>query len=273
MTNIFEINNLLMLMQSLELSWIQKVQNDKRISDCYKNYSLSFYTSMVYGFANHLPYSMDIEQPEYVPGDFLAMEPFDVEDNSWFKYDDRRTIFNSLVNWGDTFKSGMLLQMCNLFQKMLLGLIPSNLVITDDDFIRLKIDTLTTNPNYNRAFFEIFKMLPFYYQRVVNTSSNEERRLALEEIYRDMMNSIGGRIGGFRESNANGNVIRESEGFLLNPNEDVSMLVYWDNITFTDGILEVTEAIKIEQLKKYNERKNNNPGLKRIPPKIIILKQ
>lgn len=46
---------------------------------------------MVYSFARHLPYSMDIEQPEYVPADFLNMIPHDVEENNWFKYDDRRT--------------------------------------------------------------------------------------------------------------------------------------------------------------------------------------
>ena len=41
----------------------------------YKNPSLTLHGSMVCGFANHLPYSMDIEQPEYVPGDFLNIEP------------------------------------------------------------------------------------------------------------------------------------------------------------------------------------------------------
>ena len=60
------------------------------------NPSLTFYTSMVYGFAKHLPYSMDIEQPEYVPADFYNMEPSDVETNSYFKWNDRRTFFKSI---------------------------------------------------------------------------------------------------------------------------------------------------------------------------------
>ena len=72
---------------------------------------------MVYGFAHKLPFSMDIEQLKYMPADFLNMELFDVDANNWFKYDDRRTFFNAMVNWGDTFKTGMMLQMCSFFSK------------------------------------------------------------------------------------------------------------------------------------------------------------
>lgn len=72
-------------LQSYELNWIDKLINEIDKENNYNNPSLSFYTSMVYGFANNLPYSMDIEQPEYVPSDFLNMEPFDVEENNWFK--------------------------------------------------------------------------------------------------------------------------------------------------------------------------------------------
>jgi len=62
----------------VKLNWIERISKDSYVSDSYKNPTLSLYTSMVYGFANHFPYSMDIEQPEYVPADFFNMIPNDV---------------------------------------------------------------------------------------------------------------------------------------------------------------------------------------------------
>ena len=110
-------------LQVYEDEWLK---NEKDSFYSTENLSLIFYTSMVYGFAKHLPYSLDIEQPEYVPADFYNMEPLDVDINDWFKWDDRRTFFNAMVNGSETFRTGMLLQMCAIFQKMLLGQFPVN---------------------------------------------------------------------------------------------------------------------------------------------------
>ena len=46
-------------LHNLELPTLKKIRNFSR-----KNPSLSLHISMVYGFAKHLPYSMDINQEE-----------------------------------------------------------------------------------------------------------------------------------------------------------------------------------------------------------------
>lgn len=48
---------------------------------------------MVYGFANNLPYSIDINQPEYVAADFLNISPYAVESNNRFKNNNGKTFF------------------------------------------------------------------------------------------------------------------------------------------------------------------------------------
>lgn len=237
--------------------WIEKTKNDNDERNNYNNLSLCLYTSMVYGFANHLPYSIDIEQPEYVPADFLNMLPNDVEENWWFKYEDRRTYFNALVNWGDTFKTGILLQVCNIFQKMILNQIPSDFVITEENYVSWGIDLITNNKEYNRHFFETLKSLPYWYKKLFSSTNNEKRRCILDMMYPDIINKLAGRYDTFKEIDTNGNIIRESNGSIpIRPSKDISMLVYWDYVTYYDGISEVIDAIKNEQLKTYNENKS-----------------
>lgn len=246
-------------LQSHAQNWIDELQNNFYLKDDYQNPTLSLYTSMVYGFANHLPYSMDIEQPEYVPADFLNMIPNDVEENNWFKWDDRRTYFNAMVHWGDTFKSGMLLQMCNLFQKMILGQFPNNFVLTEDDYTSLGIDVMTKDQEYNRCFFETLKALPDWYQKLSAATDNDERRSILEAMYADIMSKISARYGSFKETDGNGNTVRESKGTIsIRPSDDVSMFVHWEYITFHDGIPDVIEAIRREQMNNYNKIKQQS---------------
>lgn len=236
-------------LKKYEEDWINEYKTTRYSS---RNPSLTFYTSMVFGFAKHLPYSMDIEQPEYVPADFYNMEPFDVDTNNYFKWDDRRTFFNSMVNWGDTFRTGMLLQMCTIFQKMLLGQFPNDFELKDSDFEDWGIDAMTKDIDYNRKFFETLKALPKYYQMVVNAPTNVERRKCLDEMYEEIMQRISARYGGFRESDANGNIIKDFPGTIpIRPAEDVKMKVYWEQVTYYDGIDSVIKAIKEEQLKNY----------------------
>lgn len=243
--------------QTYEQAWVEFVKKNK--GSLYRNPSASLYTSMVYGFANHLPYSMDIEQPEYVPSDFLNMTPLDVDDNNWFKWEDRRTFFNSLVRWGDTFKTGMLLQMCNVFQKMILGQFPREFELTEEHYTEWGISTMTRDKEYNRCFFETLKLLPTYYKKIVSTLNNDERRKMLDEMYNDIMNKIAARFGGFKETDACGNIIREQKGSVpIRPGSDVQMIVYWDNITFHDGIPSIIQRIKDEQLKTYHSQKEQH---------------
>ena len=240
----------------------QKKWEERESSGRYRNPSLSFYTSMVYGFAYHLPYSMDIMQDEYVPADFLNMEPLDVDDNQFFLWKDRRNYFNSMTHFGDTFKSGMLLQVCFIFQKMLLGEFPNEYKIKERFYKEWGINRIT-DEKYNKSFFEILKALPGYYIKVTMAQDNQTRRKMLEECYQEMINKIGARVGGFRETDAKGNIAREAEAkIILQPHFDIKLLVYSESPNYYDGIPWVIEEIKNEQLRKYNERKAvNNTAL------------
>lgn len=73
--------------------------------------------SLAYKFAKNLPFSMDIAQEEYAPAEFINVKPYDAEDSRFFKYND--SVYSAMVSWRDTFKSGVLLQICAIFQKML----------------------------------------------------------------------------------------------------------------------------------------------------------
>lgn len=248
-------------LQNYESRWIESVLKNCNKRSMYRNPTASLYTSMVYGFANHLPYSMDIEQPEYVPADFLNMVPYDALENNWFKWDDRKTFFIALVNWGDTYKTGMLLQMCNVFQKMILGQFQSDFILREEDYINLDIDSMTKDKEYNRNFFEILKSLPDWYRKLVSATDNDKRRKVLEEMYADIMNKIAARYGTVRKTEVGEKVItfKESKGTtIIRPSKDVEMLVYWDDITFHDGIPDIIEGIKQEQLINYNKRNQSS---------------
>ena len=247
-----------------ERDWIEK--NSK--NNMYKNPSVSLYTSMVYSFAKHLPYSMDIEQPEYVPADFFNMMPLDIETNNWFKWEDRRTFFNAMIRWSDTFKTGILLQICNIFQKMILGKFPADFELEEKEYTDLGIDMLTKNEEYNRNFFEMLKSLPTYYQKIINASDNNERRAILDEIYADLMNKIATYYGGFREVDTYGNIKRESNSIVpIHPSKDVEMLVFWENIEFHDGISSIIQFMKEEQLKSYSIQRKNRILIKTLENK------
>lgn len=244
------------LLQEQELAWIEEIEKYPHLKSLYKNPSASFYTSMIYGFAKHLPYSMDIEQKEYVPADFLNMMPYDVEINDWFKFNDRRTFYKSLINWGDTFKTGMILQICYIFQKMILGEFPPDFELNEKNYDDWVIFSMTNDEEYNKNFFEVLKFLPEYLKKVVESSNNEERRITLNKMYADLMKRIAACYGSVRRESEN--IIEISEGTIpINPSSDVEMRVYWDNINFTDGIPSVIQKIKEAQLITYRSRKNN----------------
>ncbi len=239
-------------LQAYELDWIESILKDFSKRDYYRNPSASFYISMVYGFAEHLPYSMDIEQPEYVPADFLNMMPVDVDENPWFKYEDRRTLFNAFANWGDTYKTAMILQLCFLFQKMILGEFPTDYELDEEKYTAWGIDAMTKNDEYNRRFFTILKSLPMYHHSLVSASTLEERRNILNQIYAEMISKLAARYGSFQKTDVDGKLVRKFEGSVsIKPSRDVSMFFHWDNFIYYDGIPSVISKIKEEQLKRY----------------------
>ena len=68
--------------------------------------------SIVYEFASKLPYSIDYMDKDFVPGIFLNVGPVNPE-KGIFKYSS--SLYDKMVNWGDTLKSGILLQLCFIF--------------------------------------------------------------------------------------------------------------------------------------------------------------
>ena len=215
-----------------------------------------FIFSMVYDFAKNLPYSMDIQQEEYVPADFFNMTPYDFSDDRSFKWEDSRTVYKAMTSWGDTFKSGIILQMCAVFQKMLSEQFPNNYVLEEDDFYLWGIDNITSDKEYNKSFFETLKSLPDYYKRVETAKSIEERRKVLDEIYAEMQNGIVNKIGGFRETDTNGKVIRECKPTIVcKPISDLQMLYYFRNIEYFNEIPKLKEAIRKQELKRLENTK------------------
>ena len=245
------MNNLMTRLNNESLSlfddkWFEIAKKKHNLD---RNPSLTLYSSMVYGFAKHLPYSMDIEQPEYVPADFLDTVPKDADFNNYFKYDDSRTFFRSMISFHETFESGIILQICFIFQKMILGEFPRYFELKDSDFVDWGIDKMTSNQKYNKKFFMILKTLPAYYQKVVNAPSNEERRKQLEEMYNRITFDIARLWGGPN----NIEYTPEHPPATIAPHLDVVLKVANWGITYYDGIPEIVESIRNEQLKKYHQ--------------------
>lgn len=213
--------------------------------------------SMVYDFAKKLPYSMDIQQDEYVPADFLNMTPYDFQSDKFFKWEDSRTVYKAMTSWGDTFKSGILLQVCAVFQKMLSEQFPSTYSLNDDDFYLWGIDSMTSNSEYNKRFFETLKSLPAYYKRVLSAKTNEERRGALAEIYGEIENGIVNKIGGFRETDSSGKIVREAKPTIACvPSSDLKMLYYFRNIRYNSDIGPLKGMIKKQELNRLEKQKD-----------------
>ena len=140
---------------------------------------------------------------------------------------------------------------------MLLGNITIDSTLSDDDYYNLGIDGFTSNAEYNRKFFNILQKLPFYYEKVVCSMNNEERRAALDEVYSEICRSIELRVGSFRETDASGNIVKNYEGTVSWPAwRDVELVIDAHYTTFFDGITDLTKQIKDRQLKEMHSNLN-----------------
>ena len=216
---------------------LMNVNNNSLLQEEIKNFAIEnretledIICSIVYEFAIKLPYSMDYLDEQYVAGDFLNIGVPNGK-NGIFKYYD--SIYKKMIDWGDSLKSGVLLQACLIFQKMLMHEFPNNYVLNENDYYNLGINNMTSSEKYNHDLFEILKELPEYYKKVNLASSMEDRRKILEEVYKDMQNKIGQKVGGYRKSETMGNVeITEHHPATINwsPYQDLKMLYYFDHI-------------------------------------------
>ena len=238
------------------------VNNDKLLESL-NEYSLErnvnqseIICTMAQMFAQNLPYSMDPYQEEYVSGSFINVRPMESSYNNFFKFEEN--VFKAMVGWRDTFKSGVLLQICFVFQKMLEGEIPNDYDLDENFYTSLGIDKMTKSEKYNRNFFETLKRLPEYYKIVNSVSTIEERREKLSEIYEYIRQIIGNKIGGFEESKVKEGIteiIRKSESSISwRPYKDLEMLYYFKNV---DMIAYPTKLSTSLRYQKLLEMKNN----------------
>lgn len=92
---------------------------------------------------------------------------------------------------------------------------------------------MTSSEKYNHDLFEILKELSEYYKKVNFENNKEDRRKILEEVYRDMQNRIGQKVGGYRKSETIGNVeITQHRPATINwsPYQDLKMVYYFNHI-------------------------------------------
>ena len=209
---------------------------------------------MAYKFSKKLPYSMDYKDEDYIPGDFLNFASTS-KNNSIFKYHDN--LYSKMVSWSDTFKSGILIQICLIFQKMLLEEFPNDYELKEEDYYNWGINNMTNQEDYNRCFFEILKDLPEYYKRVNNTSNQEERRQVLDEIYKILKDKVGNKVGGYRKTESYGDIekVTESKATInWSPHRDLEMLYYFNNMDCYDvDCNQLINNLKgINPIRKYN---------------------
>lgn len=221
--NLLNVVNNLEIRTELESFILNKAMDEEKII-----------CSIVYKFAKKLPYSMDYKDENFIPCDFFNFTST-IKNNSIFKYHDN--LYSKMISWSDTFKSGILIQICLIFQKMLLEKFPNDYKLTEDDYYNLGINNMTDQEEYNRYFFEILKELPEYYKRVNDKSNQEERREVLDELYIVLKEKVGNKVGGYRKTESYGNVekITESKATInWSPYRDLEMLYYFNNMDCYD---------------------------------------
>jgi hypothetical protein len=92
-------------------------------------------------------------------------------------------VYNKMIQWNDTIVNGVKLQLCNIFQKMLMTENVDRYQLEEIDFYTYGFDKLTGMDIYNRNVFRLLVYLPKYCVLVRNATSLEERRKVLEDVY------------------------------------------------------------------------------------------
>lgn len=226
--------------------------------------------SIVYEFAKKLPYSMDYMDKDFVPGIFLNVSPANPNKRIFKDYS---SLYYKMINWGDTKKSGILLQICNIFQAMLMGQFPDNYQLTEEDFHNSGINQMTSDDEYNQFLFEILQMLPQYCLKLNSTQNIDERRKILDDIYMIILDRVGQKIGGFRRTSVDGNVISVQENkatIRLFPHRDLDMLYYFEGIEFGFGVRNLIDNIN-QKIALETNRSNENTYLE--SAKKMVLKK
>lgn len=89
-------------------------------------------------------------------------------------------------------------------------------------------------------------------------TNNEDRRKALENMYKEVINNIAQRVGGIKITGVAGNIIRENESLVfLRTHRDAELMVYWDHVIFHNNIDFIIKSIKDKQLYYYSKKSLN----------------
>ena len=187
--------------------------------------------SMVYKFAKNLPYSMDCLDDDFILGDFIN---YISSNSNKYLFKDYGSIYNKMINWGDTLVSGIQLQICNIFQKMLLSNKYDNYSLSEEDYYNYGFDKLTSMEHYNKTIFNFLRVLP-YYCTLVNFSDNtDDRRKKLDEVYGYIWQVTNNVI---KKSN---DVVISKDVIILGkvveynhrwkPSQDLEMMLYFERI-------------------------------------------
>lgn len=231
-----------------ELSLITDVINSNEMCD-------EILCGLVYQFARKLPNSMDYKDPEFVIGDFINFMPVNPKKYMFIDYG---SIYNKMINWSDTIVSGVKLQVCNIFQKMLMSVNPDKYQLDEEDFYLYGFDKLTGMEIYNRNVFNLLVDLPKYCKLVNSTNDINERRKHLKNVY-EVIEKVTSHVEYVRRNKTEVcSDILEFEDkkvdfvHFWSPDSDLDMMYHFNNINIGScnihGIISQSNAVLFNQL-------------------------
>lgn len=201
--------------------------------------------SIVYNFARNLPYSIDYMDENFVPGFFLNVCPINPTKYLFKKHG---SLYYQMINWGDTLKSGILLQICSIFQNMLMGNFQNDYQVFEESF-------LPDDEEYKRNLLETLQMLPQYCIKINSIENLEERRKMLADVYSKILDKVGQKLDSYRKKEISVDdimvTVHDDKGTVTcYPYRDLEMLYYFEGIKYGFDGEELIEKINKKILQK-----------------------
>lgn len=211
--------------------------------------------TLVYHFAKNLPYSMDYKDPNFVLGDYMNFVPVDPKKYMFIDYG---SLYNKMIHWSDTIVTGVKLQVCSIFQKMLMSINPDKYQLDEEDFYLYGFDKLTGMEIYNKNVFNLLIDLPKYCRLVNSTDVMEERRKHLKTVY-EIIDKVTSHVEYVRRHNTEVCTdivaVREEKVDFIHgwsPEADLNMMYHFNNINISNcyvySLIEQSNSIVLGQL-------------------------
>ncbi len=167
------------------------------LSNRYKNNlnydpTSSFYISIISSFVEDFPYSMDpMQKDSYIPlALFYNKKPSIINQRSFFRYSDSKTLYKALTSNYSLTSTGVAIQLCAIFQRVLLGEIEPTEKAMLDEFLALDC-TDTYKRDYNDTIHGIINIMVSEFGNITDAKTMEERRSSLDKIYLQIINIVG----------------------------------------------------------------------------------